>query len=453
MLPPHSVEGEQAVIGGLLISQNAFDAIADLITENDFYRTEHRIAFAAIAKLAEAAKPHDVITVHDALASVGTIEQAGGIAYLFELANKTASAANIRAYANVVRERALLRALIATGTQIADMGYATNGRSAAELLDEAQAAVIALGDTGNHERDTHVAGVIQDYVAELDRRASCNGMVGLATGFDGIDQRTNGLSTGALYILGGRPKMGKTSLAMNIVEHVAVTQDKPVLVFSMEMSRSELVDRMVASIGGIPYTLLRNGTVFNAGYGNQVGSATKRIRSAPLYIDDRAALTIAQMRSAARRQHRKTPLALIVVDYLQLARAKAESRVLEVAAIGQGLKALAKELGLPVIALSQLSRKCDEQKRRPVASDLRDSGSIEQDADGIFLIYRDEVYNDSTMMRGTAEIIIPALRNGEAGTEYLDANLAMCRFQNKAGTYTPPQPETRKQKSAFGGLD
>lgn len=451
--PPHSVEAEQAVIGGLLISQNAFDAIADLITENDFYRSEHRIAFAVIAKLAEAAKPHDVITTHDALAAAGKIDQAGGIAYLFELANNVASAANIRAYANVIRERALLRALIATGTQIADSGYATNGRSAAELLDDAQAAVIALGDTGNGERDTHVSSVIQDYVAELDRRASCNGLVGLATGFDGIDQRTNGLSGGDLIIVGGRPKMGKTSFAMNIVEHVAVEQGKPVLVFSMEMSRTQLVDRMVASIGGIPFSLLRNGTVFNAGFGSQIGIATARIKHAPLYIDDRAALTIAQMRSAARRQHRKTPLALIVVDYLQLARAKAESRVMEITAVSQGLKALAKELDCPVIALSQLSRKCDDQKRRPVASDLRDSGSIEQDADGIFLIYRDEVYHDNSPLRGTAEIIIPALRNGEAGTEYLDANLAMCRFQNKAGTYIPPEPQTSKPYAQPRGCD
>jgi replicative DNA helicase len=456
--PPHSVESEQAVIGGLLISQNAFDAIADLITENDFYRQDHRTIFAAIAKLATDAKPHDVITVQDVLASTGTLESVGGIAYLFELANNTASVANIRAYANVIRERSVLRNLIAAGQTIADSAYAPNGRSAVELIDEAQAAVIALGDAGGGEQDLHVTGALKAYVEELHRRADAGGMVGLSTGFAGIDTRTNGLMPGNLIIIGGRPKSGKSTLAMNIAEHVAVTQQKPVLVFSMEMTRLELIDRMVASVGSIPFSLLRSGAaVSHYEHSSSISPAVRRIKSAPLYIDDRMALSIAQMRSAARRQHRKTPLSLVVVDYLQLARApgskKSEGRVQEIAEIGQGLKALGKELGCPVIALSQLNRNCETQKRKPAASDLRDSGAIEQDADGIFLIYRDKVYNEDSPMGDTAEIIIAALRNGEAGTEYLDANLAMCRFQNKAHSYRPPDPAPIKSSGRKGGFD
>jgi replicative DNA helicase len=455
--PPHSIEAEQSVIGGLLIAQNAFDAIGDLITENDFYRADHRAIFAAIAKLANDAKPHDVITVSDVMASADTIEQAGGIAYLFELANNTASAANIRAYANVVRERAVLRSMIAVGQSIADSGYAPNGRSPSELIDEAQAAVIALGDTSGSEQDLHVTGALKAYVEELHRRAEANGMVGLATGFTGIDARTNGLMPGNLIIIGGRPKSGKSTLAMNIAENVAVIQQKPVLVFSMEMTRVELVDRMVASLGSIPFGLLRSGAAVSSyEHSSSISPAVRRIKSSPLYIDDRMGLSIAQIRAAARRQHRKTPLALIVVDYLQLARVsggkKSEGRVLEIAEIGQGLKALGKELGCPVIALSQLNRNCETQKRKPVASDLRDSGAIEQDADGIFLIYRDKVYNEDSPMGDTAEIIIAALRNGEAGTEYLDANLAMCKFQNKAHAYRPPEPAPQKPERKTRGL-
>lgn len=443
--PPHSIEAEQAVIGGLLIAADSFDAVGDLVSERDFYRQEHAAAFAAVAKLAEQGRPHDVITVHDALVTAGDLEKAGGIAYLFELASKTASAHNIRAYARVVRERGTLRALIAAGQTIAESAYEPAGRTAAELLDEAQAAVIALSDDGGTETDLHVSAVIPDYTNELERRMESGGISGLRTGFNNLDQRLCGMQAGNLIIIGGRPKSGKTTLGMNIATNVAVIQDKPVLVFSMEMSRVELFDRMMASVGGIPFNLLRSGTVFGTDYNSQISPTARRLKHSKLYIDDRPALSIAQMRSAARRQHRKTPLALIVVDYLQLARAKSESRVMEITLISQGLKSLAKEIGCPVIALSQLSRKSEDANRRPKASDLRDSGSIEQDADVILLVYRDEVNNEDSPMKGTAEIIIPAIRNGEAGTDFLDANLAMCRFQNKEREYIPPAPPPPKR--------
>ncbi len=443
--PPHSNEAEQAVIGGLLIG-GSFDAIADLIAEADFFRSEHRTAFAAISRLADAGQPHDAVTVCDALSASGDLERAGGFAYLIDIANNTPSAANLRAYASAVRERATLRNLISVGQSIADSGYSPDDRTAAELIDQAQAEIIALGDRGGAEQELHVAESMRAYFDELDRRANCDGLVGLATGFTAIDQRTNGLMGGDLFVVGARPKMGKTTFAMNIAEHVAVVQKKPVLVFSMEMSRMQLIDRSVASVGGIPLSLLRAGKIFNTEHEHKLIPAASRIKNAPLYIDDRPALSIQQMRAASRRQHKKTPLALIIVDYIQLARAKAESRVMEITMVSQGLKALAKELDVPVVALSQLSRKCDEQKRRPVASDLRDSGSIEQDADGIFLLYRDEVYHEETKLKGIAEVIIPALRNGEAGEEYLDADLAMCRFKNKEPGYQPPAPQAEEPR-------
>lgn len=449
--PPYSLEAEQAVIGGLLIAPNSFDAVTDLITENDFFKPDHRAAFAAIAYLADAGQPHDIVTVCDMLSAAGKLDQAGGFAYLADVAKNTPSAANIRAYANAVRERAALRNLIIASQEIADAAYEPGERTANELVDEAQRRILEIGERGDAEADLHVTSALKDYVAELDRRYNCDGLAGLSTGFRDLDARTNGLSPSDLVILAGRPGSGKTTLAMNIAEHVAIIESKPVLVFSMEMSRVQLLDRMVASVGKIPFSLLRSGKVFNHNEYKPVIAAS-RIKQAPLYIDDRGGLSIAQMRSTARRQHKKTPLSLIVVDYLQLARAKAENRVNEITVISQGLKAIAKEIGCPVIALSQLSRKCEEQKRRPISSDLRDSGSIEQDADSIFLIYRDEVYNEETNLKGVAEIHCTKLRNGEPGMDFLKSNLAMCKFENHEPGYRPPEPEQEqpRRKGGFG---
>lgn len=447
--PPHSIEAEQAVIGGLLIGGNNFDAIADLIAEADFFRPEHRIAFSAVAWLADAGKPHDVVTVCDVLSARGDLDKAGGFVYLAEIARDTPSAANIRAYASAVRERSALRNLIAASQDIADAAYDPDGRTASELIDEAQRRILEIGEQGDAAAELHVESALKDYVEELDRRYRCDGLAGLSTGFAALDERTNGLLPSDLVILAGRPGSGKTTLAMNIAEHVALIDRKGVLVFSMEMSRLQLLDRMVASVGKIPFSLLRSGKVF-AHDEHKPLPAVGRIKQAPLYIDDRGGLSIAQMRSTARRQHKKTPLSLIVVDYLQLARAKAENRVNEITVISQGLKALAKEIGVPVIALSQLSRKCEEQKRRPISSDLRDSGSIEQDADCIFLIYRDEVYNENTNLKGVAEIHCTKLRNGEPGMDFLKANLAMCKFENHEPGFRPPEPEPEPTKKRGG---
>jgi replicative DNA helicase len=453
-MPPHSTEAEQAVIGGLLIATNAFDAITDLVAEADFFRIEHRTAFAAIAHLAEAGKPHDAVTVCDMLSATDQLDRAGGFAYLLDLAKNTPSAANIRAYACAVRERATLRNLITAGQAIADSGFSPDGRSAAELIDEAQAVVIALGDTGSAEQDLHCASRMKNLITEWERRAACDGLVGLSTGFSALDQRTNGLGAGNLIILAARPSMGKTSLVMNIAEHCAVTENKPALVFSMEMTAEELLDRMAAAVGKIPYELIRTGKVFgHPDHDSRIIPALGRIKSAPLYIDDRAGLTIAQMRSAARRVHRQSPLSLIVVDYLQLAvgkvRSKTDNREQEISGISRGLKALAKELKCPVIALSQLNRNVENRaNKRPVNSDLRDSGAIEQDADVIWFIYRDEVYNEDSHDKGIAEILCTKQRNGALGVDRLATNLAHCRFENLSAGYQPREhePAPRKQR-------
>lgn len=450
-LPPHSLEAEQSIIGGLLIADRNFDAISECVDESDFYRSEHRMIFREMAKLADAGQPHDIVTIAAVLTATGELDRIGGFAYLAEVARNTPSTSNLRAYARAVRERAVLRRLIIVGQDIADSAYHANGRKSAELIDDAQAAVIALSETGNDEQDLHCASHLKNLAQEWQRRADCEGLIGLSTGFEALDQRTNGLNAGDLIILAARPSMGKTSLAMNIVEHIVLDEKKPVLVFSMEMNAEQLLDRMAASVGKIPYSLIRNGKVFgHSEYDAHVLPTISRLKTAPLYIDDRAALTIAQIRSRARKLHKRESLGLIVVDYLQLAKARAESRVMEVTAISQGLKALAKELRVPVLALSQLNRAVDSRSdRRPNNSDLRDSGAIEQDADVIWFIYRDEVYNENSPRKGFAEIICTKQRNGPTGTDYLAVNLDRCRFDNLTQGYTPTTAPTSSGRKSY----
>jgi len=451
-VPPHSLEAEQSVIGGLLIAANSFDTIADSLGEADFYRQEHRIIFGQIARLADAARPHDIVTVADELEKAYQLERAGGFAYLAELAKNTPSVANIRAYAAAVRERAILRHLIVVGQSVADSGYNPGDRRATELIDEAQAQIISLTDARQGDIDLHAGARLRNVVNEWERRSQCDGLVGLSTGFTVLDKRTNGLSPGDLIIIAARPSIGKTTLAMNIVEAVAIEQQRPVLVFSMEMSAEQLLDRMSSSVGKIPFDLIRTGKVFgDLEYDSRIMPTVSRIKQAPLYIDDRAALSIAQMRATARKVHRTAPLGLVVVDYLQLATAKAETRVLEVGLISRGLKALAKELRVPVIAISQLNRQVDSRTdKRPVMSDLRDSGAIEQDADIIWLLYRDEYYNADSSHKGIAEVDCAKQRNGETGRDYLAAILAQCRFDNLAPGWVRPEPSSAPRSGRRG---
>lgn len=435
--PPYSLEAEQSVLGGLLIACGAIDSVLDLIAENDFYFPQHRFIFKRIVDLHADNRPFD-ITVIAGTMNPEELDRIGGFIYLAELSRSTPSVSNIRAYAQAVRERSNLRRLILVGGEICEMGFQANNRSSLELIDEAQRKVLAIGEQQDEAAEIHVSASMTEYLAELDRRAHSGGMAGLATGFFDIDQRTNGLMGGDFIIIAGRPGMGKTTLAMNIAEHVAIRLQKGVLVFSMEMSRIQLIDRMVSSVGKIPFQFLRSGTVFQTNREMDVQPAAAKIRDSKLYIDERGALTVQQMRSTARRQHKKNPVSLIVVDYLQLARAKAENRVNEISAISQALKALAKELNVPLIALSQLSRKCEErQDKRPINSDLRDSGAIEQDADAIFMLYRDEVYNSGTQHKGKTEVHCTKLRNGTMGRDWLASALEICQFQNLSTPYLP----------------
>ncbi len=452
-VPPHSLEAEQSVIGGLMMAPGSFERIEDILTADDFYRSEHRLIFAAIAKLAGDNRPYDAVTIGDTLSATGDLDRAGGFVYLVEMARLVPSAANIRAYAAAVKERANLRALIRIGGEISDSAFDADGATSAELIDEAQRKILAMGEQTADDADLIISANFGDYEAEMERRCSCNGLAGLSTGFAALDERTNGLNGGDLIILAGRPGSGKTTLAMNIAQHVGITLARPVLVFSMEMPRIQLIDRLISSFGGIPLALLRSGKVFGHWeFDSKILPTAQVVKKSNIYIDERGGLSVQQMRTTARRLHKKAPLSLIVIDYLQLARAKAENRVNEITAISQALKALAKELNIPVIALSQLSRKCEEQRRRPISSDLRDSGSIEQDADSIFLIYRDEVYDENTKLKGLAEIHCTKLRNGEPGVDFLESQLHLSRFKDKEPGYKPPadDPEPEQQRPQRG---
>lgn len=451
-IPPNSIEAEQSVIGGLLIPGSSLDSVSDILGAADFYHPAHRFIFQRMVEIDGAGKPIDITMLAGSMTQA-ELDRIGGFIYLAEMARGIPSTANIKAYARAVKERANLRSLIIAGGAIVDSAFDAGQRTSLELIDEAQRMVLAIGEQTSDEADLHVSASFLDYIDELKRRSDSDGLAGLSTGFKELDRRTNGLMGGDLIIIAGRPSSGKTTLAMNIAEHNAVTENKCVLVFSMEMSRVQLIDRMVSSVGKIPYALLRSGQVFGTHFDSFITPTASRIKNSKLYIDERGGLSVQQMRTAARRLHKKIPISLIVVDYLQLARAKAENRTNEISAVSQALKALAKEFNVPVIALSQLSRKCEEQKRRPISSDLRDSGSIEQDADAIFLLYRDEMYNENTNEKGMAEIHCTKLRNGEAGIDRLQSNLAMCKFQDLAMPYKQPEPSNVEPIRKSRGFD
>lgn len=447
---PQSLEAEQSVIGGLLISGAHFDSVSEIVGAEDFYHPQHRHVFTAMTGLAADNKPVDLTTVAAALSAAGDLDRIGGLIYLAEMARSTPSTSNIRAYASVVRERAVLRQLIIVGQEIAESGFEPEGKKSIELIDQAQAAVIALGDRDMGVMRTNNQ-VLREVVDDIDRLYNSDDtLTGISTGFAALDARTDGLQRGDLIILAARPSMGKTTLAMNIVEH-NILAGNAVMVFSMEMTHAQLTKRSIASIGEIPFSEVRTGKLQSENWA-KLSAAVSLLKDKPLHIDDRPALTIPQIRASARRIHKQAPLSLIVIDYLQLARAKAESRVMEVTQISQGLKALAKELNIPVLALSQLSRAVEQRSdKRPGNADLRDSGAIEQDADVIWFIYRDEVYNEETKWKGAAEILNTKQRNGPIGMDILATRLDQCRFENLSREWIRPIDEPKQQRR--GGFD
>lgn len=434
-MQPHSLEAERSVIGGLLLSAEGWDAIAELVTASDFYRPEHRSIFRQIALLVDRGEPIDVVTVADRLLATGELDAAGGHQYLAELAEQTPTAANIRAYATAVHERAVLRKLILAAQDIADTGFHPDGRSAEELLDEAERRIMQIGEDGPKTGGPRtMEPLLTGALERIEELFNSGGdITGLTTGFIDLDSMTSGLQPSDLVIVAGRPSMGKTSFAMNLVENAALASDQPILVFSMEMPAESLVIRMLSSLGRIDQGRVRNGKLEQDDW-PKLSSAMNKLKDTRIMIDDTPALTPTELRSRARRVAREHgQLGMIMVDYLQLMRVagSSEGRTAEISEISRSLKAIAKEFRCPMVALSQLNRALEARpNKRPVNSDLRESGAIEQDADVIMFIYRDEVYHEDSLDRGVAEIIIGKQRNGPIGTCKLAFQGEYTRFDN-----------------------
>ena len=436
--PPHSIEAEQSILGGLMLDNSKWDIVSDMVTSEDFYRQDHRLIFKAIFNLASEAHPLDVVTVSEELTRLEVLEESGGLAYLGELANKTPSASNIRSYAEIVRERSVLRSLFRVSGEIAESAFSPQGKNSSEVLDEAERKVFLISEGRTKEGGpVGVNAIMQKTLERIDELFNSEGVItGVTTGFRDLDDRTSGMQKSDLVIVAARPSMGKTAFAMNLVENALMKSGKPVLVFSMEMPSDSILMRMLSSIGRIDQTKIRSGQLEEDDW-PRLTSAVSMLRDKPLYVDDTPALSPTEVRSRARRVARenKGEIGLIMIDYLQLMRVPGmtEGRTAEISEISRSLKALAKELRCPVVALSQLNRSLEQRpNKRPVNSDLRESGAIEQDADVIMFIYRDEYYNEDSPDKGIAEIIIGKQRNGPTGTVKLAFQGKYTKFDDLA---------------------
>ena len=441
-LPPHSIEAEQSLLGGLMLENNAYDRIADILTEDDFYRHEHKLIYRAISALINENRPADIITVQEALERNDQLDHAGGFDYLLTLAQSTPSAANIRRYAEIVRERSIIRQLAEIGTEIARNAYNPQGKSAEQLLDEAENQVFQIAESTAKSKQgfLEMPDLLQQNIERIDalyQRDNPNEVTGIATGFTDLDKMTSGLQAGDLVIVAGRPSMGKTAFAINIAEHVAISGKLPVAVFSMEMGGAQLVMRMLSSVGRLDQSVLKNGSLKDEHW-ERLNEAVAKLTDAPIFIDETAGLSALELRARARRLARRfnNRLGLIVIDYLQLmsGSGRSDNRASELGEISRSLKALAKELQVPVIALSQLSRTVEQRTdKRPMMSDLRESGAIEQDADLIMFMFRDEYYTkEQSQFKGLAECIIGKHRNGPTGRVFLTFMGQFTRFENAA---------------------
>ena len=423
------------MLGGLMLDNRAWERLADMLVAEDFYRRDHQLIFGAIGELAERGQPCDAVTVSEFLERRAELADAGGLAYLGQLAKDTPSAANVVAYAEIVRERSMLRSLISVGGEIAASAYNPEGRDPGDLVDEAERRVFEIAEKGQRRGSgfVHLRKILPGTIDRLDELQNSEGHItGLPTGFDDLDRVTAGLQGGDLVVVAGRPSMGKTSLAMNIAEHAAISAAVPVAIFSMEMSAEQLSFRMISSLGRVNQSHLRTGNFSDEDW-HRINAAVTLMSDAKIFIDDSPALNPTEVRARARRLRREHGLGLIVLDYLQLMQVPgtAENRATEISQISRSLKALAKELAVPIIALSQLNRSVEQRTdKRPVMSDLRESGAIEQDADVIAFIYRDEVYNKETMRKGIADIIIAKQRNGPVGEVPLTFLGEYTKFEN-----------------------
>ena len=441
-VPPHSIEAEQSILGGLLIDNKAIDRIAGQVSASDFYRNDHRIIFTHISKLIDNNDPADIVTVAESLEQNAELTKVGGVAYLGLVAENTPTASNITGYAKIVRERSIMRNLVEVGSDIVESAFSPQGKDAQQLLDESESKIFQIADAGTSEKLGFIdikellpkAAQRIDDLYQLD---DPNGVTGVPSGYSDLDQKTAGLQPGDLIIIAGRPSMGKTSLALNIAEHVGVEAGLPVAIFSMEMGAAQLTMRLLGSVGKLDQHKMRIGQLEDEDW-PKLTNALGVLNEAPIFIDEGSALNSYEVRARARRLHRQQgKLGLIVIDYIQLMSSaneqSTENRATEVSEISRSLKALAKELNVPVVALSQLNRSVESRPdKRPMMSDLRESGAIEQDADVIMFIYRDEVYNPETAEKGVAEILLSKQRNGPTGTVKLTFLGQYTRFENYA---------------------
>ncbi|EKK5570145.1 replicative DNA helicase [Morganella morganii] len=440
-LPPHSLEAEQSVLGGLMLDNERWDNVSERVTGEDFFSRPHRTIFGQMQRLLEQGRPIDLITLSEALETGGELENVGGFAYLAELSKNTPSAANINAYADIVRERAVIRDMISVANEIADAGYDPQGRSSEDLLDLAESRVFQIAENraNKDEGPKGIEAILEETVEKIEKLYAQphDGVTGVSSGYQDLDKKTAGLQPSDLIIVAARPSMGKTTFAMNLCENAAMTEEKPVLIFSLEMPGNQIMMRMLASLSRVDQTRIRTGQLDDEDWARISSTMGILLEKRNMYIDDSSGLTPTEVRSRARRIFREHGgLSLIMIDYLQLMRVPSlsDNRTLEIAEISRSLKALAKELQVPVVALSQLNRSLEQRAdKRPVNSDLRESGSIEQDADLIMFIYRDEVYHESSDLKGVAEIIIGKQRNGPIGTVRLTFNGQWSRFDNYAG--------------------
>jgi len=439
-LPPHSLEAEQSLLGGLLIDNEALDKVADIVSVKDFYRQDHQIIYQHIHRLIERSQPADIVTVGESLESNSELNTVGGLEYLGLLAESTPTAANIRGYAQIIRERSIMRSLVEVGTDIVDNALSPQGRDAQQLLDESESKIFQIAEAGKNDRIgfTDIKELLPQVAERIDQlfqRDNPSDVTGIPTGYKDLDMMTSGLQPGDLIIIAGRPSMGKTSLALNICEYVAIDTGLPSAVFSMEMASTQLVSRLIGSVGKLNQHKMRTGQLDDNDW-EKLSYALGQLNEAPIFIDEGSALNPYEVRARARRLHKQCGrLGLIVIDYLQLmgSAGSTENRATEISEISRSLKALAKELNVPVIALSQLNRSVEQRPdKRPVMSDLRESGAIEQDADVIMFIYRDEVYNPETPDKGMAEIILAKQRNGPVGRVKLTFLGEYTKFENYA---------------------
>ncbi len=439
-MPPHSIEAEQAVLGSLMLDNQRWDTVAEMIMDRDFYSRHHQLIFSEMHSLISKGTPIDLITLSESLESKDLLTDVGGFAYLAELSKNTPSAINVVAYSEIIRQQAILRELISASNEIADNCYATEGRDSNEILDLAESKIFQIAEsrTKQGEGPKSITEVLEATVAKIEElfQRPHDGVTGVSTGYIDLDKKTAGLQRSDLIIIAARPSMGKTTFAMNLCENAAMTQEKPVLIFSLEMPSEQIMMRMLASLSRVDQTRIRTGQLQDDDWARISSTMGLLLEKKNIYIDDSAGLTPMELRSRARRIYREHKgLSMIMVDYLQLMRVPniSENRTLEIAEISRSLKALAKELQIPVVALSQLNRSLEQRAdKRPVNSDLRESGSIEQDADVIMFIYRDEVYNEASEHKGIAEIILGKQRNGPIGKVRLKFQGHFSRFDNYA---------------------